>query len=64
MFPAIDPVVPPLPIWSVPVATVVVPVKVFDPVSVSMPSPSFVSVPPTLESPVARVTSWPLVSSL
>ena len=62
MLPAIDPVVLPLPIWSVPVVTVVRPVKVFAPVSVSVPSPDFVSVPPELESPVARVTSRPLVS--
>ena len=62
MLPVADPVVPPLPIWSVPAEMVVPAGKALFAARMSVPSPSFVSVLPAVLSAVAKVTFWLLVS--
>ncbi|BDU53079.1 hypothetical protein LINBF2_13140 [Limnohabitans sp. INBF002] len=58
------PVLPPLPSCKVPAVMVVSPAKVLVPVSVNVPVPSLVRVPPELVSALVHVTSRPLVSIL
>src|SRR6476659_8274967 len=53
---ASDPVVPPLPICSVPIETVVAPVYVLVPDSVSVPIPLLASEPVPLIAPVKTLT--------
>ena len=61
--PATEPPAAPEPSCRDPAAIVVVPVNVLGPASTSVPSPSFVRLPPSLARPVASVTVCPAVSS-
>ena len=60
--PPTAPPAPPEPSCSAPAWIVVGPEKLLEPVSTSVPSPSFVRLPPELVSAVASVTVWELVS--
>ena len=62
--PATEPPAAPEPSCSAPAWIVVGPEKLLEPVSTSVPSPSFVRLPSGLARPEPSVTVWPLVSSL